>query len=117
MLRHAATRLLCDRFLSNNYAVELLMHDAFSSHTNPEAKRRAELAMRLLIEYTDEELVKSFHRGDLARTLTMSLVGSGGLENAVMEGGEGESRRRRHREAVVFNEGDHPVNEDDVYMR
>ncbi|PVI08030.1 hypothetical protein DM02DRAFT_608129 [Periconia macrospinosa] len=128
-IRRAATKILCDRFMSNPSAGRLLLKDLASD--DAETVHRARLALNLLEDY--EALSGSGSRSRQQREEMWGLGGvmgisgrgdggAGGVGGNAREGVAGrdpEERdlRRRRREAMVLNEGDRPVSQEDVWMR
>jgi hypothetical protein len=124
-IRKAATKILCERFLSDKRLFTLLQRDLKSD--NETVRRQANRAYQMLKRNgLSSRLYSSSHeyRQHALRPWARSLLGSAvqfesrraGVRN-VEESNEERDLRRRRREAVVINEGDRPVSEDDVYMR
>ncbi|KAF2203764.1 hypothetical protein GQ43DRAFT_469718 [Delitschia confertaspora ATCC 74209] len=96
-IRKAATTLLWHRLFSNPEAVLLLLADLDSD--DPEVRRRAQKANLLLQRYDP-----SYERGLLWEPRRR------GREDSFDE----QELRRRRREAVIVNEGNRPVIQDDI---
>lgn len=118
--------------MSNPAAGRLLLKDLASD--DAETVHRARLALNLLEDY--EALSGSGSRSrqqrqqqqqrdemwGLGGAMGVSGRGDGGIGGVAREGVAGrdpEERdlRRRRREAMVLNEGDRPVSQEDVWMR
>lgn len=128
-IRRAATKILCDRFMASPSAGRLLLKDLQSA--NAETVHRARLALNLLEDYEALNAVRTagvrrarglaawgLHRADGAAA---AATGEGAAGNArdLLGGRDPVERdlRRRRREAMVLNEGDRPVSQEDVWMR
>ena len=126
-IRKAATKILLDRFIAHPSAYKHLVRDA---HSKDEGRRHAAyLAFSLLEEYgfvghsygvpppigaVLGGLVN--HRTGVRREWlranpTRPMRDSRGVDP------EERDLRRRRREAMVINEGDRPITQDDVFMR
>jgi hypothetical protein len=118
-LRRAATQILVERFLNHNSGSlkSRLAKDLKS--TDPEKKHQAELARRLLEAHS----LRFSLEGDGVRDRWSWITAAGGngalraIERAEELGVGERDLRRRRREAVVINEGDRPISQEDVYMR
>lgn len=134
-IRKAAIMLLCERVLAHEPSRRQLQTDLLSP--DPELSRMARLAYRLIRNYSDVEMPEmrsgwecpSCHfldpHGDrtacqqcrlpafLRYLPGATLPSSRHAEEQVEE----RELRRRRREAVVINDGDRPVLQEDVYMR
>ncbi|KAF2253131.1 hypothetical protein BU26DRAFT_515505 [Trematosphaeria pertusa] len=120
-IRKAATKIMCERFISNPVARTLLLKDLQSS--DPETQHRAHLAVNLLSDYDvlqhhvappSTPLAYRGNGGDGSRR-TLPWLRSG-TRNHERDPEERDLRRRR-REAMVINEGDRPISQQDVWMR
>ncbi|KAF2636112.1 hypothetical protein P280DRAFT_473262 [Massarina eburnea CBS 473.64] len=114
-IRRAATQILCERFQAHPSAWRLLLRDLKSQ--DPETLRSAHLAINLLAENGTLKSVGGKKLRDYPRWLANGgaagvRVRSGGLRDP-----EERELRRRRREAMIINEGDRPVSQEDVYMR
>ncbi|CAI6283978.1 unnamed protein product [Periconia digitata] len=116
-IRRAATKILCDRYMSHRSAKRLLIEDLRSS--DPETVHRAELAQALLSEYSATTRAMRIMATQAAARAAYEdgLVGRGAELRGAVPGVEERDLRRRRREAMVLNEGDRPVSEEDVWMR
>ncbi|KAF2791560.1 hypothetical protein K505DRAFT_280489 [Melanomma pulvis-pyrius CBS 109.77] len=121
-IRKAATKILCERFFAHGPSRSRLLNDLSSA--KPRVKHRAQLAFSLLCDHdvvqqvvlppTPRALRSS--RSEGRRTLDWRDAREPemrGLEDSVEE----RDLRRRRREAMVINEGDRPVSQEDVWMR
>ncbi|KAJ4287246.1 hypothetical protein N0V90_012644 [Kalmusia sp. IMI 367209] len=116
-IRKAATKILLDRFVAHPSAYKHLIRDV---HTTDSARqRRAYLAFRLLEEYGYVR-----HRyGVPPPTPVTHRVGGPGrwLRGTTRDRRNSDplerDLRRRRREAMVINEGDRPISQEDVWMR
>jgi hypothetical protein len=112
-IRKAATKILCQRFVRNPTARQLLVTDLVSH--DPETRHRAELAFELLNDYNVFYQSPSTGIDDLRRAVP------GWAPNTARYPGSRDAAerdlRRRRREAMVLNEGDRPVTHEDVFMR
>lgn len=123
-IRKAATKILCERFFADAPSRARLLKDLNSR--NPAVQHRARLASKLLFDYgvvPDAAMYPALRRERLER-IERSGTGLwvGGRSRLGELGGytqndEERDLRRRRREAVVINEGDRPISQDDVYMR
>jgi hypothetical protein len=115
-IRKAATKILCQRFITNPKARSLLARDLASQ--DPDTQHLAQLAFDLLNDYNVFHQSPSTGIDDLRRAVpgwapnTARYPGPPGTRDAA----ERDLRRRR-REAMVLNEGDRPVGQEDVFMR
>lgn len=120
-IRKAATKILCERFISNASALKLLCKD-YRGH-DVEKKRRAELALNML----NKSGVLRNHGIGIAppstpptfRNASRSFpwLRAGTAREHVNRDPEERDLRRRRREAMVINEGDRPLSQQDVWMR
>ncbi|KAH7123825.1 hypothetical protein B0J11DRAFT_506875 [Dendryphion nanum] len=111
-IRKASTRILCERFITDNAACALLWKDLDSR--NPLRVRRAELALRLLDDYgVLRECRASYNRNFSMREDLVEVP----LPRRSRNSNEERELRRRRREAMFFNEGDRPISQEDVWMR
>lgn len=117
-IRKAATKILCDRFMKNSEAKQLLISD-FNS-PNPELQENALKALTLLDchavsgdWYSSSELADLPPRSAYLRALPVR----GARARPHEESPEEQALRRRRREAMVLNEGDRPVSQDDIIQR
>lgn len=113
-----ATKILCDRFMKNSEAKQLLISDFHSP--NPELQENALKALKLLDchavsgdWYSSSELADLPLRSAYFRTLPVR----GARARPHEESPEEQALRRRRREAMVLNEGDRPVSQDDIIQR
>ena len=113
-----ATKILCDRFMKNSEAKQLLISDFHSP--NPELQENALKALKLLNchvvssdRYSSSELADLPLRSAYFRTLPVR----GARARPHEESTEEQALRRRRREAMVLNEGDRPVSQDDIIQR
>jgi len=113
-----ATKILCDRFMKNSEAKQLLISDFHSP--NPELQENALKALKLLNchvvssdRYSSSELADLPLRSAYFRTLPVR----GARARPHEESPEEQALRRRRREAMVLNEGDRPVSQDDIIQR
>jgi hypothetical protein len=113
-----ATKILCDRFMKNSEAKRLLISDFHSP--NPELQENALKALTLLDchavsgdWYSSSELADLPLRSAYFRTLPVR----GARARPHEESPEEQALRRRRREAMVLNEGDRPVSQDDIIQR
>ena len=113
-----ATKILCDRFMKNSEAKQLLISDFHSP--NPELQENALKALELLgcyavsgDWYSSSELADLPLRSAYFRTLPVR----GARARPHEESPEEQALRRRRREAMVLNEGDRPVSQDDIIQR
>ena len=113
-----ATKILCDRFMKNSEAKQLLISDFHSP--NPELQENALKALTLLDchavsgdWYSSPELADLPLRSAYFRTLSVR----GARARPHEESPEEQALRRRRREAMVLNEGDRPVSQDDIIQR
>ncbi|KAF2682704.1 hypothetical protein K458DRAFT_341467 [Lentithecium fluviatile CBS 122367] len=112
-IRKAATKILCQRFVHHPSAYKMLVKDLTSD--NPDTQHRAQLALDIL---SDFDTLRS--REVAPRSIPTRLVPSMRPSTARDTGNrdpEERDLRRRRREAVVLNEGDRPVSQEDVWMR
>lgn len=120
-IRKAATRILCERFFAHGPSRTRLLKDL--NATDPDVKRRAKLAFSLLCELgLIQEVVAPRQRtwginGVDFRTLPRGHLRSRRRGRLGEDDVEERDLRRRRREAVVINEGDRPISQEDVYMR
>jgi hypothetical protein len=120
-IRKAATKILCQRFIAHPAALDMIAKDLQS--TNPDTNHRAQLAFDLLCDYNvlKHSLappntpatwgLNATHRHQVPRWRPSTARDSGNRDPAERD------LRRRRREAMVLNEGDRPVSQDDVWMR
>jgi hypothetical protein len=120
-IREAATKILCQRFYKNNAATRLLFADLQSP--DPERRSLANKALKLVAEYCpinptplpspqrspgrDHPDFEPVHRHG-------NGVGFGRTARTHRESAQEQQLRRRRREAVVINEGDRPISQDDI---
>ncbi|KAF1814095.1 hypothetical protein P152DRAFT_472860 [Eremomyces bilateralis CBS 781.70] len=108
-IRKAALKIFCDRFSQNNTAKMLLGDDLL--HPDPETRTMAAQAAAVLEKYDVSHAIHQLPlpflnpQNPSARTRTRE------------ENPEELALRRRRREAMVLNEGDHPVRQDDIIQR
>ncbi|ORY09444.1 hypothetical protein BCR34DRAFT_602833 [Clohesyomyces aquaticus] len=144
-IRKAATKILCSRFFAHQRARDTLFRQLQSQ--NPETARRARLAFNLLCDYGVVQDVMflpasgsgSGAGGNRNRSGNMPAGWRRGLRGGESMYTARERRRaqrarnrqitedeisveerelrRRRREAMVINEGDRPVSQEDVWMR
>ncbi|KAF2002843.1 hypothetical protein P154DRAFT_487776 [Amniculicola lignicola CBS 123094] len=125
-IRRAATKILCERFFSHTPSRNILLKELHSR--DAEKRRRARLAFNLLCEYdvVSPAMVAPDTPRRRPRRQGFGLGGYRGLaeQRRVLPWGsrgagdvEQRDLRRRHREAMVINEGNRPVSEEDVWMR
>lgn len=107
-IRKATTRILCERFMTDPTACGMLRNDL--NNPNPERVRKARLALRLLHEFgvLRESQLPFSEIQDLSETPHPRRS-----RNSTEE----RDLRRRRREAIIVNEGDRPVSNEDVWMR
>ncbi|KAF2442276.1 hypothetical protein P171DRAFT_417293 [Karstenula rhodostoma CBS 690.94] len=120
-IRKAATKILLDRFIAHPSAYKHLIRDANSR--NEERKYAAYLAFGLLEDYgyvghqygvpppvpATPQAHRLGSRREWLREAPSRAALNGGLEERDL--------RRRRREAMVINEGDRPITQEDVWMR
>lgn len=113
-----ATKILCDRFMKNSEAKQLLISDFHSP--NPELQENALKALKLLDchavsgdRYSSSELADLPLRSAYFRTLPVRGARARPHEESLEE----QALRRRRREAMVLNEEDRPVSQDDIIQR
>ncbi|KAF2869302.1 hypothetical protein BDV95DRAFT_629899 [Massariosphaeria phaeospora] len=117
-IRKAATKILCERFHANGPARRSLLRDLGSD--NPKVEHKAQLAFNLLYEngvLTEPDPAPITPRAQSAggALIRRSLPWlPAGTRNPDVEE---RNLRRRRREAMVINEGDRPVSQEDVWMR
>ncbi|KAF1959094.1 hypothetical protein CC80DRAFT_440338 [Byssothecium circinans] len=118
-IRRAATKILCDRFESHPTAWKLLYRDLKSK--DAETLHRAQLAIHLL---ADNDSLRHMGGSKFIPDYSQWLANGGhaGAGSAVPRSSgirdpEELELRRRRREAMVINEGDRPVSQEDVFMR
>ncbi|KAJ4345758.1 uncharacterized protein N0V89_011893 [Didymosphaeria variabile] len=119
-IRKAATKILLDRFIAHPSAYKHLVRDA--SSRNEECKHAAYIAFSLLEEYgyvahqygvpPPTPATPQTHRATRREWLREGPTRLG-LDGDIEE----RDLRRRRREAMVINEGDRPVSQEDVWMR
>lgn len=117
-IRKAATKILCDRFMKNSEAKQLLITD-FHSHS-PELQESALKALKLLDCHAvsgDWYLSPELADLPLRSAHFRSLPVRGARARPHEESPEEQALRRRRREAMVLNEGDRPVSQDDIIQR
>ncbi|KAF2118365.1 hypothetical protein BDV96DRAFT_542102 [Lophiotrema nucula] len=115
-IRKAATKILCERFFKNPKLQKRLLKDLESKDEG--VKHRAILTLRLLDENGVVHRLRNQtqYRNDIFDI--PSLPWYGRRPGTRVHGTTSEQDlRRRRREAVVINEGDRPVSQEDVYMR
>lgn len=108
MISRIAASIFCERFLRDGPALQSLLADMASR--DAAVREQAEKAYDFL---KDPENFPTRHIEDYAdrqRPLP-------GTALSRMDDGNHRTLRRRRREAVIVNDGDHPPNEGDVYMR
>ncbi|OCK81017.1 hypothetical protein K432DRAFT_404168 [Lepidopterella palustris CBS 459.81] len=118
-IRKAATKILCDRLMNNRDARKLIVEDFNSSDS--ERQEQAIKVLKLLDCYgmvTDwyhacPQLSDLPFRSDYFRALPIR----GARARAHEESPEEQALRRRRREAMVLNEGDRPVSQDDIIQQ
>jgi hypothetical protein len=130
ILQERAIRILCYRYLCNPANVKSL--DADSTSPDPATKQRAQLLYNLLNRYApDHGALEILNRS----TQYLNTTTSGPFANQTRnildglvpttqprprereESIEEQQLRRRRREAVVVNEGDHPLSQGDIIQR
>ncbi|KAF2459964.1 hypothetical protein BDY21DRAFT_337005 [Lineolata rhizophorae] len=144
-IRRVATKMICDRFLTDPAAVAQL-HADFQS-TNPRVREAVSAAVRLLDRHCGSSKWRTPPRSPpttLGPTYTFSphtIDSPGGNDPSpspastrsrwatarnfnqsrarplAEESPEEQALRRRRREAMVLNEGDRPVSADDIIQR
>ncbi|KAF2270600.1 hypothetical protein CC78DRAFT_611486 [Lojkania enalia] len=119
-IRKAATKILCDRFFADRQLREKLARDVNSQ--DPDVRHRSRLACRLLLDNGVMHEVPSTPMAHRARPELGNRRLTWMNRRAVARGietnnSEERDLRRRRREAIVINEGDRPVSQEDVYMR
>lgn len=120
-IRKAATKILLDRFIAHPSAYKHLIRDANSR--NEERKHAAYLAFSLLEEFgyvghqygvpPPTPATPQTHRMGARREWLRTEPMRDGLNGDLEE----RDLRRRRREAMVINEGDRPISQEDVWMR
>lgn len=105
-----ALKIFCDRFSHNDEARLLLMRD-LSSESSQETREKACRALNVLEKYDPSHTI---HRLTLP---FMDPSNPGPRARTREESPEEMALRRRRREAMVLNEGDHPVRQDDIIQR
>jgi hypothetical protein len=120
-IRKAATKILLDRFIAHPSAYNNLIRDANSQ--KEERKHAADLAFSLLEEYgyvgyqygvpPPTPATPQTHRVGASREWFNEGPTRIGLNGDLEE----RDLRRRRREAMVINEGDRPISQEDVWMR
>ncbi|KAF2662947.1 hypothetical protein K491DRAFT_8211 [Lophiostoma macrostomum CBS 122681] len=119
-IRKAATKILCERFFAHQPSRERLLKELGSS--NERVQHRAQLAFDMLSEYSviQKPIMPSTppslrpRHGALRRNARgLPINAREHTSEAALE----RDLRRRRREAMVINEGDRPVSQEDVYMR
>jgi hypothetical protein len=120
-IRKAATRILLNRFIAHPSAYKHLILDANSQ--NEERKHAAGVAFSLLEEYgymghqygvpPPTPATPQAHRVGARREWLREGPTRVGLNGDLEE----RDLRRRRREAMVINEGDRPISQEDVWMR
>ncbi|KAF2468236.1 uncharacterized protein BDR25DRAFT_305217 [Lindgomyces ingoldianus] len=123
-IRKAATKILCERFFAHGPSRTRLLREL--SSPNATVQRRARLAFNLLCDYgVVQEVVlpptprtlRAERRPDPNATLTWLDGRTNRPRNHEGSSAEERDLRRRRREAMVINEGDRPVSQEDVWMR
>jgi hypothetical protein len=122
LIEDSAIRILCNRFLSNSLNIRKLDRDSISS--DPETARRALLLYKLLVRYAPEHRALDTLNGTVEDQFSTRVahVGGPGYYNPPRprereESHEEQALRRRRREAIVLNEGDRPLSQDDIIQR
>jgi hypothetical protein len=116
-IQRSATQILCDRFEAHPSAWRLLFQDLKSEDL--ETRHRADLALSLLAEYDVLKHIGHRHFGDMPPWLRSGGRPRGSRATARSAGArdpEERALRRRRREAMVINEGDRPISQEDVFM-
>jgi hypothetical protein len=118
----SAIRILCNRFLSNPHNIRKLDRDSISS--DPETARRALLLYKLLVRYAPEHGALDTLNGTVDDQFSSRTAHGRGLgyynpprPREREESHEEQALRRRRREAIVLNEGDRPLSQDDIIQR
>lgn len=113
--------ILCQRFYSNYEATCLLMADLKSP--DPERRRLANKSLKLVAEYCpvtpparspSPPSLGRAHAGFESVQSHGNATGLGRTARSQREGVDEQQLRRRRREAVVVNEGDRPISQDDI---
>ncbi|KAF2187770.1 hypothetical protein K469DRAFT_704721 [Zopfia rhizophila CBS 207.26] len=115
-IRKAATKILCERFFADSHARKTLLKNLESKNEN--VRHRAQLAFNLLSDYgvIQEVVFPPTPRATRARARSRRLAAR--VREVGDELGELEvDLRRMRREAMVINEGDRPLSQEDVWMR
>ncbi|KAF2421028.1 hypothetical protein EJ08DRAFT_683194 [Tothia fuscella] len=122
-IRQAAIRILCTRFLAIPANLRSLHHDSESS--NPRTSHRAFLLYKLLLQHVpDHRELDSLKKG-LENDIPFDAHNIHGVHGTPPaprmrereESFEEQALRRRRREAIVLNEGDRPLSQDDIIQR
>lgn len=128
MTTYSAIRIVCDRFLSNASKVTELTQDLYSA--DEDRRLEASNVLKLLERFAspDAFVAVSFleRLRDNANQVPSSWLAeieqwdqqrAGPLSRLHEESFEEQALRRRRREAVVVNEGDHPLTQQDIIQR
>ncbi|KAE9964959.1 hypothetical protein BLS_007962 [Venturia inaequalis] len=127
-IRNAAIKIVCDRFLSNPSRVTELTQDLYSADEH--RRLAASNVLKLLERFASpdafvavsflESLRDNANQAPsswLAEIEQWDQLRTGPLSRLREESFEEQALRRRRREAVVVNEGDHPVTQQDIIQR
>ncbi len=114
-IRKAATKILCERFIAHPSALRTLEKDLQSR--NEAVQRRAQLACNLLYDFDVLPHEIAPPPTPVRRPQRLVRVVGSHARTGVNRDPEERDLRRRRREAMVLNEGDRPVSQQDVWMR
>ncbi|QDS68407.1 hypothetical protein FKW77_010774 [Venturia effusa] len=127
-IRNAAIRIVCDRFLSDASKVTELTQDYYSADMH--RRLQACNVLNLLEKFASPDAYVAVSFLEILRDNANQAASpwlaeveqwdqqrAGPLSRLREESFEEQALRRRRREAVVVNEGDHPVTQQDIIQR